>query len=196
MIHQTEALVAIDVNTGKFVGNDALEDTVFATNLEAVAEVARQIRLRDLGGLLVVDFIDMEDPGAPAARSSSASRRSSRGTARDPRVLQISEFGLVEITRQRSRGNLEKTLTESCPSCGGTGRVKTDLSVALDLRRTLLARASIWSSLPTTTWAPRNSRFLTPKWFYCQLLALGNGSRNSPVWDLSTRYLPSRPRRL
>ena len=66
MIHQTEALVAIDVNTGRFVGKDGLEETVFAANLEAAPEVARQIRLRDLGGLLVVDFIDMEDPEPPA----------------------------------------------------------------------------------------------------------------------------------
>ena len=137
VIHQTEALVAIDINTGRFVGKDALEETVFATNLEAVPEVARQIRLRDLGGLLVVDFIDMEQP----EHRREVFERFEKELARDrsrTRVLQISDFGLVEITRQRSRGNLERVLTRSCPECGGGGRVPTDLTAALDLRRELL----------------------------------------------------------
>ena len=123
VINQTEALVAIDVNTGKFVGSGALEDTVFATNLEAVAEVARQIRLRDLGGILVVDFIDMEDPEHRQEVFESFDAELAKDRART-RVLQISEFGLVEITRQRTRGNLEKTLTAACPCCGG-GRART-----------------------------------------------------------------------
>ncbi len=136
VIHQTEALVAIDVNTGKFVGKDALEDTVFQTNLEAIPEIARQIRLRDLGGLLVVDFIDMEDPEHRREVFERFEKELARDRART-RVLQISDFGLVEITRQRSRGNLERTLTRACPDCGGSGRVKTDLTVALELRRAL-----------------------------------------------------------
>ena len=82
VIHQTEALVAIDVNTGRFVGKNGLEETVFALNLEAVPEVARQIRLRDLGGLIVVDFIDMEDPELTGRRCSSGSRKRWRGTGR------------------------------------------------------------------------------------------------------------------
>ncbi len=144
VIHQTEALVAIDVNTGKFVGSDALEETVFETNLEAVAEIARQIRLRDLGGILVVDFIDMEDPEHRREVVEEFEKELSRDRART-RILQISEFGLVEITRQRSRGNLEKTLTRPCPCCAGSGRVKTDLSVALDLRRQLLATGAVYT---------------------------------------------------
>lgn len=156
VIHQTEALVAIDVNTGKFVGSDALEDTVFATNLEAVAEVARQIRLRDLGGILVVDFIDMEDPEHRREVFESFEAELARDRART-RLLQISEFGLVEITRQRTRGNLEKTLTEACPCCGGAGRVKTDLSVALDLRRTLLAAANLYAPGETVRIRVRSS---------------------------------------
>lgn len=138
VIHQTEALVAIDVNTGRYVGKEDLEETVFALNLEAVPEVARQIRLRDLGGLVVVDFIDMEDP----VHRQGVFERFEAELARDrskTRVLQISDFGLVEITRQRSRGNLERVLTRACPECGGSGRVKTDLTAALDLRRALLA---------------------------------------------------------
>jgi ribonuclease G len=136
VLHQTEALVAIDVNTGKYVGVDALEDTVFATNLEAVPEITRQIRLRDLGGLLVVDFIDMQEPTHRREVFELFEAELAKDRART-RVLAISDFGLVEMTRQRSRGNLERTLTRPCPDCGGAGRVKTDLSLALDLRRAL-----------------------------------------------------------
>jgi ribonuclease G len=137
VIHQTEALVAIDVNTGRFTGQEDLEQTVFTTNLEAVTEVARQIRLRDLGGLLVVDFIDMQDPEHRREVFERFERELARDRART-RVLQISDFGLIEITRQRSRNNLERVLTRACPCCSGTGRVKTDQTTALDLRRTLL----------------------------------------------------------
>ena len=114
MIHQTEALVAIDVNTGRFVGKDALEETVFAVNLEAAPEVARQIRLRDLGGLLVVDFIDMEDPAHRAEVFARFEQEMARDRSRT-RVLPLSEFGLIEVTRQRSRGNIERLLTRACP---------------------------------------------------------------------------------
>ncbi|MGE5275786.1 MAG: Rne/Rng family ribonuclease [Acidobacteriota bacterium] len=137
VINQTEALVAIDVNTGRFTGKEDLEETVFATNLEAIPEVARQIRLRDLGGLLVVDFIDMEDPEHRREVFERFERELARDRART-RVLQLSDFGLIEITRQRSRNNLERILTRPCPACSGTGRVKTDLTAALDLRRALL----------------------------------------------------------
>jgi ribonuclease G len=156
VIQQTEALVAIDVNTGKFVGSGALEQTVFATNLEAVGEIARQIRLRDLGGILVVDFIDMEDPEHRREVFERFENELARDRART-RLLQISEFGLVEITRQRTRGNLERTLTRSCPCCGGTGRAKTDLSVALDLRRELLAARHLYSAGETVRLRVRSS---------------------------------------
>jgi ribonuclease G len=144
VIHQTEALVAIDVNTGRFVGKDALEETVFAVNLEAVPEVARQIRLRDLGGLLVVDFIDMELPEHRSAVYARFEEELAKDRART-RVLPLSEFGLIEVTRQRSRGNIERLLTRACPACGGGGRVKTDLTLALDLRRELLAPPSLFT---------------------------------------------------
>ena len=156
VIQQTEALVAIDVNTGKFVGSGALEDTVFATNLEAVGVIARQIRLRDLGGILVVDFIDMEDPEHRREVVEQFEKELAKDRART-RLLQISEFGLVEITRQRSRGNLEKTLTRFCPCCGGSGRVKTDLSVALDLRRQLLASGTLYTPGETVRLRVRSS---------------------------------------
>jgi ribonuclease G len=143
VIHQTEALVAIDVNTGRFVGKKGLEDTVFATNLEAVPEVARQIRLRDLGGLIVVDFIDMEAPEHRERLFELFEAELARDRART-RMLPVSEFGLIEITRQRSRGNLERVLTHACPSCSGSGRVKTDMTAALDLRRALLRPPSLY----------------------------------------------------
>jgi len=143
VIHQTEALVAIDVNTGRYVGREDLEETVFAANMEAAPEIARQIRLRDLGGLLVVDFIDMEDPEHRRRLFEAFEAELARDRSRT-RAAQISEFGLVEITRQRSRGNLERVLTRSCPCCAGAGRVKTDLTAALDLRRALLAPPSLF----------------------------------------------------
>ncbi len=144
VIHQTEALVAIDVNTGRFVGKEDLEETVFAANLEAAPEVARQIRLRDLGGLLVVDFIDMEDPEHRNALFARFEEEIARDRART-RLLPISEFGLIEMTRQRSRGNLERVLTRACPECAGGGRVKSDMTVALDLRRALFAPPVLFS---------------------------------------------------
>jgi ribonuclease G len=144
VIHQTEALVAIDVNTGKFVGSADLEQTVFAANLEAAPEVARQIRLRDLGGLLVIDFIDMEDPEHRSALFARFAEELARDRART-RLLPLSEFGLIEVTRQRSRSNLERVLTRACPECSGGGRVKSDTTVALDLRRALLAPPVLFS---------------------------------------------------
>jgi len=145
VIHQTEALVAIDVNTGRFVGKEGLEETVFAANLEAVPEIGRQIRLRDLGGLLVVDFIDMEDPEHRHEVVTKFEAELAKDRSRS-RVLQISDFGLVEITRKRSRGNLERVLTRACPECAGSGRIKTDLTAALDLRRALLKPPSLFTS--------------------------------------------------
>jgi ribonuclease G len=144
VIHQTEALVAIDVNTGRFVGKKGLEDTVFAANREAAPEVARQIRLRDLGGLIVVDFIDMEDPEHRRELFELFGAELSRDRART-RMLPVSEFGLIELTRQRSRGNLERVLTHACPDCSGSGRVKTDATAALDLRRALLKPPRLYS---------------------------------------------------
>jgi ribonuclease G len=145
VIHQTEALVAIDVNTGRFVGKGDLEETVFAANLEAAPEVARQIRLRDLGGLLVVDFIDMENPEHRSALFARFVEEMARDRART-RLLPISEFGLIEVTRQRSRSNLERVLTRACPQCAGGGRVKSDTTVALDLRRAMLAPPVLFSA--------------------------------------------------
>jgi ribonuclease G len=137
VVNPTEALVAIDVNTGRFVGRTNLEDTVLETNLEAVREIVRQIRLRDLGGILVIDLIDMTEQ----EHRDQVFRRLLEELARDrakTKVLAISEFGLVEITRKRSRSNLERLLTQACPYCQGRGRIRTITTICLDLRKELL----------------------------------------------------------
>ena len=137
VINPTEALVSIDVNTGKFVGKDNLEETVFAVNMEAAREIVRQIRLRDLGGILVVDFIDMENEEhrRELFEAFEAEMRKDRAKTK---ILQISEFGLVQITRKRSRASLERALTQPCPSCGGSGRIKNNFTLALEIRREIL----------------------------------------------------------
>ncbi len=137
VIHPTEALVAIDVNTGRYVGGHNLEDTVLTTNLEAVAEIVRQIRLRNLGGIIVIDLIDMVDPAHREEVFDALGAEMMKDRAKH-KVLSISEFGLVEITRKRSRPSLERLLTQPCPYCRGTRRVKSLSTICLDLRRQLL----------------------------------------------------------
>lgn len=141
VIHPTEALVAIDVNTGRFVGSRNLEDTVLTTNLEAVEEIVRQIRLRNLGGIIVIDLIDMVEKEHQQQVFEALERELSKDRAKY-KVLNISEFGLVELTRKRSRPSLERLLTQPCPYCRGTGRIKSLSTIALDLRRQMLAHAA------------------------------------------------------
>jgi ribonuclease G len=134
VLEQTEALVAIDVNTGKYVGREGLEETILRTNLEAVREIVRQIRLRDLGGIIVVDFIDMTraEDRTEVLRALEQELRKDRARSR---MLQISEFGLVEITRQRSRPSLERALCAPCATCGGSGRLLSVDSVRIEILR-------------------------------------------------------------
>jgi ribonuclease G len=139
VINQTEALVAIDVNTGKFVGKKRLEDTVVRTNLEAVQEIVRQIRLRDLGGLLVVDFIDMEEEEHRKELVAALELELKKDRSKN-RMLPVSEFGLVEITRKRQRQSLERALTMPCPYCTGSGRVKSVPTIVLEIRREITKR--------------------------------------------------------
>ena len=134
VINQTEALVAIDVNTGKYVGRAGLEETIVHTNLEAVDEIVRQIRLRDLGGILVIDFIDMQGEEGRAAVVAALEQALRRDRARS-RMQPISAFGLVEITRQRIRPSLERLLCRPCPACGGAGQVRSIETMVLDLAR-------------------------------------------------------------
>ncbi len=137
VINPTEALVAIDVNTGRFVGQNNLEETVLQTNLEAVQEIVRQIRLRDLGGIIVIDLIDMVEAAHREEVFASLESEIRKDRAKT-KVLNISEFGLVEITRKRSRANLERLLTQPCPYCSGRGRVKSIATICLNLRKELL----------------------------------------------------------
>jgi ribonuclease G len=137
VINPTEALVAIDVNTGRFVGQRNLEDTVLQTNLEAVQEIVRQIRLRDLGGIIVIDLIDMVEQAHREEVFSSLENEIKKDRAKT-KLLNISEFGLVEITRKRSRANLERLLTQPCPYCAGRGRIKSLATICLNLRKELL----------------------------------------------------------
>jgi ribonuclease G len=137
VINPTEALVAIDVNTGRFVGQHSLEDTVLRTNLEAVKEIVRQIRLRDLGGIIVIDLIDMVEQ-EHRDRVFAALGEELRKDRSKNKVLNISDFGLVELTRKRSRTNLERLFTQPCPYCEGSGRIQSLSTICLNLRRELL----------------------------------------------------------
>jgi Rne/Rng family ribonuclease len=126
VINHTEALVAIDVNTGKFVGKGStrLEDTIVKTNLEAVKEIVRQIRLRDLGGIIVVDFIDMEER-RNREKVLGALQQALEQDKAPSKALSFNEFGLVCITRKRTKQALERVLCQPCPSCTGSGMVKS-----------------------------------------------------------------------
>jgi ribonuclease G len=137
VINQTEALVAIDVNTGKYVGKKNLEETVFRTNLEAAKEIVRQIRLRDLGGIIVLDFIDMEEMPNRAQLFATLEEEIKKDRSKT-KILQISEFGLIEMTRKRVRQSLERSLTQACPYCGGSGRIKSNTTIALEIWRELM----------------------------------------------------------
>jgi Rne/Rng family ribonuclease len=133
VINQTEALVAIDVNTGKYVGRtNSLEDTIAKTNMDAVREVVRQIRLRDLGGIIIVDFIDMVDP-RNQQRVWEALQNELRKDKSPSKVLPFNEFGLVAITRRRVRQSLERTLCQPCPTCEGSGMTKSVRTVCYAL---------------------------------------------------------------
>jgi ribonuclease G len=132
VINQTEALVAIDVNTGRYVGRKKLEDTILKTNIEAAREIVRQIRLRDLGGIIVVDFIDMEERKS-RQKVMAALEEALRRDRSPTKVLSINEFGLVVITRKRVKQSLERTLCQPCPYCTGTGLVKSVATVCSEI---------------------------------------------------------------
>ena len=136
IIQQTEAMVSIDVNTGKFVGKKDPDNTILSANLEAVEEVVRQIRLRDLGGIIVIDFIDMDDPEHRRMVYKLLQQALDKDRART-NLLHISELGLVEMTRQRTRPSLATVLTESCPYCDGHGSVLSTDTITIDLLRSI-----------------------------------------------------------
>jgi len=129
VIEQTEALVSIDVNTGKFVGSRRPEETVLKTNLEAAAEIARQLRLRDLGGIIVIDFIDMDRPEHRHLVMEALEKALERDRSRT-KVVGLSELGLLQLTRKRTRLGIGAIMTRECASCLGSGRMKTPETVA------------------------------------------------------------------
>ena len=133
-IDKTEALTAVDVNTGRFVGRKNLEDTILRTNLEAADETVRQLRLRDIGGIIVIDFIDMEDAfhrTEVMGRLTSALERDRTKT----RVTEISKLGLVEMTRKNVTDGLYGILTQPCPHCGGEGRILSEATRRITVER-------------------------------------------------------------
>jgi len=135
VVNQTEALVAIDVNTGRYVGKKTtgrLEDTIVKTNLEAVIEIVRQIRLRDLGGIIVLDLIDMEDR-KNRLKVLQAVEQELKKDRSPSKALQVSEFGLIIITRKRVKQSLERTLTDPCPYCAGSGVVKSSSTICYEI---------------------------------------------------------------
>jgi Rne/Rng family ribonuclease len=133
VINQTEALVAIDINTGKYVGKTArLEDTIVKTNLDAIPEIVRQIRLRDLGGIIIIDFIDM-DERKNRFKVMAALEEALKNDRAPTKVLQFNDFGLVAITRKRVKQSLERTLSVPCPICQATGMVKSPTTVCNEI---------------------------------------------------------------
>jgi len=140
VIDPTEALVAIDVNSGNFRAEDSAEETAYQMNIAAAKEIARQLRLRDLGGVIVNDFIDMRKE-----RNRRGVERALRDAMRRDRartkILRTSPFGLIEMTRQRIRPSLKRSVYKDCPGCTGTGVVKTAESMAIEVMRLLILAA-------------------------------------------------------
>ena len=141
VIEQTEALVSIDVNSGRFRKQKSAEQTAYESNIEAAGEIARQLRLRDLGGLIICDFIDMRTAGHRKAVEKAFRTAVKTDRARS-RILGISRFGVVEMTRQRMRPSLQSATYLACPHCGGMGFVKSHESLAIELIRLLHLSAS------------------------------------------------------
>jgi ribonuclease G len=134
VIDQTEALVAIDVNTGKFVGKRNQEETILKTNLEAVKEIVYQLRLRNIGGIIIIDFIDMEKEESKE-KVFSALEQALKGDRSTTNIVKLSELGLVEMTRKRVRDSLSSILSETCPYCEGRGRIKSGTTVCYEILR-------------------------------------------------------------
>jgi ribonuclease G len=135
VINQTEALVAVDVNTGRYVGKKTtgrLEDTIVKTNLEAAKEIVRQVRLRDLGGIIVLDFIDMEEKKNRQKVFQAVEQELRRDRA-PSKAVQVSDFGLIVITRKRVKQSLERVLTEPCPYCSGSGVIKSSSTICYEI---------------------------------------------------------------
>ncbi|HHN63909.1 MAG TPA: Rne/Rng family ribonuclease [Nitrospirae bacterium] len=136
VIDQTEAMTVIDVNTGKYVGKENLEETILKTNLEAVKEIAYQIRLRNLGGIIIIDFIDMESPEHREKLFNAFREAMKRDKAKNT-IYNISELGLIQMTRKRVRESLGRTLCDPCPYCEGKGFVMSPETISFEILRKL-----------------------------------------------------------
>jgi ribonuclease G len=134
---QTEAMTTIDVNTGAYVGHRNLEETIFRTNLEAAIAIARQLRLRNLGGIIIIDFIDMQEEEHRREVLQALSGRLAHDYTKT-QIMDVSPLGLVEMTRKRNRESLEHLLCHACPSCGGRGYVKTAETVCYEIFREII----------------------------------------------------------
>jgi ribonuclease G len=145
IIDQTEAMTTIDVNTGAYVGHRNLEETIFRTNLEAAVSIARQLRLRNLGGIIIIDFIDMRDE--PHRRAVlTALERALAGDRAQTHIVSLSPLGLVEMTRKRTRESLEHLLCEPCPSCEGRGFIRTPETVCNEIFREIVRQSRQFAS--------------------------------------------------
>ena len=140
VLDQTEAMTTVDVNTGAYVGHRNLEETIFRTNLEAAQAIARQIRLRNLGGIIIVDFIDMEEEDHRYQVLYALERALQNDHARN-QITEVSRLGLVEMTRKRTRESLEHVLCRTCPTCDGRGSVKTPETVCYEIFRDILRQS-------------------------------------------------------
>jgi ribonuclease G len=140
IIDQTEAMTTVDVNTGAFVGHRNLEETIFKTNLEATQTIARQLRLRNLGGIIIIDFIDMVEEEHKRQVLRSLEKNLERDRAKS-HITEVSSLGLVEMTRKRTRESLERVLCEACPTCSGRGTLKTPETVCYEIFREILREA-------------------------------------------------------
>jgi ribonuclease G len=136
VVDQTEAMTVIDVNTGKFVGKEGLEDTILKTNLEAVKEIAYQIRLRNLGGIIIIDFIDMDKPENRDKLFNAFTEAMKKDRAKNT-IFHISELGLIQMTRKRVRESLGRMLSTTCPYCEGKGFVKSPDTLCFEILRTI-----------------------------------------------------------
>jgi ribonuclease G len=140
IIDQTEALTTVDVNTGGFVGGRNFDDTIFKTNLEAAQAAARQLRLRNLGGIIIIDFIDMDEPGHREAVMTELEKALAPDRTRMT-INGFTQLGLVEMTRKRTRDSLAHQLCEPCPTCQGRGNVRTNRSICYEILREILREA-------------------------------------------------------
>jgi len=144
VIDQTEAMTTIDVNTGGYVGHRNLEETIFKTNLEAATAIARQLRLRNLGGIIIIDFIDMEELEHQRQVLRVLEKALERDHAKN-KLTGVTELGLVQLTRKRTRESLEQTLCEPCPTCQGRGALKTPETVCYEIFREILREERAYS---------------------------------------------------